>query len=83
MLKNSIIEKRKLKETSEVQSIVFNKSLFSKNEAIVWLKTHEYKYGGVDEKENSWRFRQEDPEKYKRIISKKIDRGIVLVIGYL
>ncbi len=43
---------------SETQSVIFDKDLFTKNQAIKWLERNNLKHSKVDEKENTWRFRQ-------------------------
>ena len=48
---------------SEVQSLIFNKDDFTRDEAKRWALEHGYKAPKVDEKENTWRIRQWLPEK--------------------
>lgn len=72
-----------------VQSVVFAKSKFSLEEAREWLKTHQYKDKGVDEKKNMWRFRQLNPLTVKRkgytnYITKALDNsGVELILAYM
>lgn len=51
---------------SEVQSVVFDSSKWDVDRAKAWLKDHDMESGKVDEKANTIRFRQKDPEGYKR-----------------
>jgi hypothetical protein len=67
---------------SEVQSIVFNKNNFDLEKSLKWLMEHDFKINKVDEKENSFRFRQQDPKKYKKFITKSPSRGVNLIIGF-
>jgi hypothetical protein len=77
----------KKKGDSIVQSIIFKKDNFTLPQAREWLAKNGYKTE-VDEKENTYRFRQEDPEEVKRsgfkhYITKPLgNSGIELVIGY-
>ena len=52
---------------SEVQSVVFDKDKWTTEEAKQWLKDNNFSGTGVDEKENTLRFRQHDPDQYDRI----------------
>lgn len=52
---------------SEVQSVIFDKDKWDKDTATAWLKDNDFKNPGVDETENSLRYRQEEPGKYQRM----------------
>lgn len=67
----------KLKEASEVQSILFDVNKFSVGESKAWLKDHGYKYGKVDTTDNYHRFRQLEPDQFDtmRISSKDNSEG--------
>jgi len=52
---------------SEIQSVLFDNDKWTASEAGKWLKDHDMKNLGVDETENTLRFRQEDPSKYSRM----------------
>lgn len=49
-----------------VQSILFNKKVVPYFDAISYLKENGFKYSKVDETTNYFRFRQFDPERYKK-----------------
>lgn len=69
---------------SEVQSIVFDKSEWTKTQAVTWLKKHNFKTS-VDETRESLRYRQHDPRSYKRFITKHEKhrtKTITLIIGF-
>ena len=64
-----------------IQSVIFNKNVYSKPQAINWLRKHGFKTS-YTQTINFWRFRQTDPEQYKNYINKDIAKGIIYVIGY-
>lgn len=53
---------------SEVQSVIFNTDTWDEEKAKGWLKAHDMESGKVDKPEsgNTLRFRQKDPEGFKR-----------------
>ena len=70
-----------------VQSIIFDKSKFSLEQARQFLKENKYKDKGVDEKKKFWRFRQYNPltvkrKGYSHYITKPLENGIELIIAY-
>lgn len=72
-----------------LQSIIFPKNKYTKKQAEAYLLKHNYKikfYGkGVDETINYYRYRQASPLKFKKdkYITKKLNNGIQLILGYL
>jgi hypothetical protein len=71
----------------KIQSILFDKTRFSVNEAINWLIMHNYKVIKCHETSHYWRFRQENPEQLKKeglteYRNMKISGGIVYVIAF-
>lgn len=51
-----------------VQTLIFPKSKWdSLEECKKWAKDHGYKYGDVDETEDSWRMRQREPSEFRRL----------------
>jgi len=69
----------------EIQSIIFDKDKFTKEEAKKWLKDHDYTSGKVDEPEdgNTLRFRQRDPEDYDKFRTIEITDGVKAIYGKL
>lgn len=67
---------------SVVQSILFDKDKWTKRRAVAWLKKHDYTGLDVDEKENTLRYRQVEPDDKNKYITKDIGNGIQLVIMY-
>ena len=71
---------------TQIQSLVFSKDSFSKAQASDWAKTHGFKYG-VDEKQNTFRLRQQNPSLFKKHsfrtadFDKKLPKGIQAVIA--
>jgi hypothetical protein len=71
-----------------VQSVLFDKSKFSLHLSKEWLKHHHYKHLDVDEKPNTWRFRQVSPKDakkqgYTNFKTKKLEKsGVSLVLAY-
>ena len=51
---------------SEIQSVVFDSEKWTPEEARQWLKDHDMVSDKLDEKPNTLRFRQKDPEGYAR-----------------
>lgn len=72
----------------QIQSIVINKHKMNLDSAINWVHLHHYKLNKIDETENEYRFRQEDPELLKSLgytnyktllIDKKHDIKLIIV----
>ena len=49
-----------------VQSLLFDRDVFTKTDARKWVKSHGFVDLGVDEKPNTWRFRQHEPTEHER-----------------
>lgn len=69
-----------------LQSVVFDKEFFTKNKAIKWLKNNYYK-SDCDTKDNTFRFRQRNPDYlrrigYKKYRTKKVADGLFFIIAY-
>lgn len=70
-----------------IQTVLFDKSQWTNSKAVKWLKKHGYNGFDVDEKEDTLRYRQYDPEYiktlgFKKYRTKKLPGGIDLVIVY-
>jgi hypothetical protein len=67
-----------------IQSILFDRHIWSLDEAYDWLKKHNFKmsfYGkSVDIKPNHYRFRQSEPDPNHNYITKNLGDGIELII---
>ena len=64
-----------------IQSVLFDRNIWTLKKAKDWLKLRGM-FQFVDVKPNFWRFRQEDPSKFKTLKIKKIGNGIEFVLGY-
>ena len=67
---------------TEVQTLIFNKEVFTRPQAIAWAKEHDYNFS-VDETTNSWRLRQQEPNKFHEDSFRTIifRRGLKAVIA--
>jgi hypothetical protein len=52
-------------------------------EAIRWLASHEMKSSKVDETENTYRFRQQEPPSGSRYYTKTLPNGVELVVAII
>lgn len=76
----------KSKKSMITQSVIFERSIWTISKAREWLKSHKYIQMEVDKKPHFYRFRQLNPEEFKKesFRTKKLDNsGIELVIGRL
>ena len=69
---------------SNIQSIIFDKSKWSEEQAEQWLNKHgHHPIKSVHETTNFLRYRQANPNKFKHYITKKLNNGsIELIIGF-
>jgi hypothetical protein len=70
-----------------VQSITFDKSMFTPEQVYDWIRSHGYKFSAIDETENQLRVRQFNPEYVRRLkfthyVTKDIGNGIALILVY-
>jgi hypothetical protein len=68
---------------TEIQTLIFSKDHFSEAQAKAWAKEHDEKYGYIDEKENTYRIRQQEPSEFVDGSMKTIHltEGVQAVIG--
>ncbi len=70
--------------STEVQSVVFERSKWSLEGAKSWIREHDYKtsFHGkpVDIKRTQYRFRQQ-PVNYPTYRTKRLGEGVMLVLG--
>lgn len=64
---------------STLQTVIFPKDSFTLNQAITWLRDNGFKFHKVDEKKNTYRFRQTNPVYPAQYYTKKLDNGVDLV----
>jgi 16S rRNA G966 N2-methylase RsmD len=58
---------------TKIQSLIFSKEKFTKNSAKKWAENHSYKFGYVDEKEETYRIRQKNPKYFDNDSFRTID----------
>ena len=76
------IGKNSIKPPKGVQSVLVPKDMFSRAEAIKYIKEH-FTFCKIDSKSpNFYRFRQFDPTKGSRYLTKVLKNGVELVIEY-
>lgn len=66
---------------TEVQTLIFSKDNFTEKSAKDWAKSHDFKYGYVDEKENTYRIRQQEPSDFENMRTIEMTDGVKAVIG--
>lgn len=68
--------------STDVQSVTFDKRYWDTRRATSWLRERGFKSPKVDTTLNQLRFRQHNPSKYDRYITKVVSPTINLVIGF-
>lgn len=68
---------------TQVQSFIFNKNHYTLKQAVEWLKKYHFKYSNIDEKENTYRFRQADPKHFKTLRTITVREGLQAIVGYI
>lgn len=69
--------------TSAIQSIIFDKKLWTPEQALEWIVTHRFRTKKiVDITDRKIRFRIRDPKQFKRFITKTVNDGIQFIIGF-
>ena len=73
------------RKPTTIQTLIFNKKVFTRSRAVAWANSHNFKSDSVDTTEGSYRLRQKPPSDFKsgsfRTIN--ITRGVESVIGKL
>jgi len=65
-----------------IQSVTFDKHLWTQSQARKYLARHHFKDNGVDETENQYRYRQHEPPKDSKYFIKTLRGGVQYVIHY-
>jgi len=75
-------KKQKLPKTT-LQTLILSKSQFKKTTARTWVRDRGFKFAKLDEKTNTYRFRQLDPKRFqkKSFRTIAITKGVKAVIG--
>lgn len=71
------------REPLKIQSLIFSKENFTREQAVDWAKDHDFKYNKVDETNVSFRLRQKEPNEFKDFVTKELDTGVKAVMGHL
>lgn len=66
---------------SQVQSLIFDKALFTEEEAVEWADKHGYRSNHGYEQKNTWRLRQADPEHFDKFRTEVLANGVKAVVG--
>lgn len=71
------------KQSLTVQTLVFDKDKFTEAQAIKWVQDHDFKFSKIDEKEDSFRLRQRNPDLFQDGSFRTIEiaEGITTVLG--
>lgn len=77
--------KKEIEKATTVQTLIFDKAVFSRSEAIKWARSHGFKSNKVDPTSSSYRLRQRNPGDFARGSFRTISlrRGVKAVIGTL
>ena len=65
-----------------IQSVLFNRNLWTQEQASKYLIRHQFKNDGVDETENYFRYRQHEPDSKKRYYTKVLNNGVEYIMMY-
>lgn len=81
--KGGPVEQRVCPEGTLIQTLIFSKDNFTKNEAQKWSDKHDFNTSYVDEKDKTYRIRQRHPDNFKDDSFRTIiiRKGVKAVIG--
>lgn len=68
-------------DSMRVQTLIFDKEKFSRESAVKWAESHGFKASKVDEKENTFRLRQRDPDEFEVFRTITFKPGIKAVVA--
>lgn len=71
-------------DKTRIQTLIFSKEDFTEREAKRWAKENGFSSGYVDEKENTYRIRQRDPELFapSSFRTIRLAPGVQAVVGH-
>jgi hypothetical protein len=77
--------KKEVEKATTVQTLIFDKAVFTRSEAVKWARSHGFKSNKVDTTKTSYRLRQRNPGDFQRGSFRTISlrRGVKAVIGRL
>lgn len=70
-----------LDEATKVQTLIFSKDHFDDGEAGDWARDHGFKAADMEETENSFRFRQKNPNGFRLLRTIRFTPGVQAVVG--
>jgi len=71
------------RSSNNIQAIIFEKNHWKKDDIYHWLKMHHYKpLKEIHETENYYRVRLQEPEQFKRFITKATKYHMDFIIGF-
>lgn len=70
------------KSGSRVQTLLLSKAVFTQAAAKEWVKAHHFRSTRVDSQGAYWRFRQESPEKFRKIRTIEFRPGVRATVGW-
>jgi hypothetical protein len=84
LIKQKIAKLLPFEQGGVVQSVILPKSDFTEDQAIEWIKKHDYKYKKIDAPAEFYRFRQINPKKLKgkKFRNIKLPNGVELIMAY-
>jgi len=75
------VTERSNPDSMKVQTLIFSKGKFDRAAAVKWAKSHGFKAGKVDEKENTFRLRQKAPGQFDTFRTISFKPGIKAVVA--
>jgi hypothetical protein len=73
---------RRCPDSSEVQSILFDRSRYTVARAKAWAEKHHFRHNKVDVTVNYIRLRQKSPKLFSLMRTKTFGRGIKAIVGW-
>lgn len=67
---------------SQIQTLIFDKTVFTQGQAVSWAKKHNFKATKVDVKEGTYRLRQLPPSQFARMRTIELAHGVKAVVGF-
>jgi hypothetical protein len=67
--------------STKIQSLVFSKEKFTRDQAVQWCKDHKFKAAPVLETENAYRIRQKPSGSFSKIRTIQLNPGVSATIG--
>jgi hypothetical protein len=72
---------KQAKATTDIQTLIFDKDIFTRDGATRWAEDHDFRFDKIDETEDSYRLRQKDPGRFKTFRTISLRDGIKAVVA--